>query len=109
MNNTALGFEEPLVTDTPRPFPEQCARIHERIDAFLADKDVSGRVKSVQEQTQHALDVIEKALDQYRCVTVFDVGYGGTVNRVLTATPVSLSCLLLTMAARTALSCLYSF
>lgn len=65
MNHTALGFEEPLVTDTPRPFPEQCARIHERIDAFLGAKDVSERIKSVQEQTRVALSVIEKALDQY--------------------------------------------
>ncbi|KAJ4353036.1 3'-phosphoadenosine 5'-phosphosulfate sulfotransferase [Ascochyta clinopodiicola] len=65
MNVTALGFEEPLVTDTPRPFPEQCARIHERIDAFLGAKDVPDRVRSVQEQTRTALGVIEKALDQY--------------------------------------------
>lgn len=66
MNQTPLGFEEPLVTDTPRPFSEQCTRIHERIDVFLGAKDVSDRVKSVQEQTRAALDVIEKALDQYR-------------------------------------------
>lgn len=105
MNNTALGFEEPLVTDTPRPFPEQCARIHERIDAFLATKDVSDRVKSVQEQTQHALDIIEQALDQYRWVTWLDVGYGGTVDGVLTPTPVCLRYLLHTMAARIALCC----
>lgn len=65
MNHTASGFEEPLVTDTPRPFPEQCARIHQRIDAFLAARDVSERVQSVQEQTRVALGVIEKALDQY--------------------------------------------
>lgn len=74
MNNSVLGFEEPLVTDTPRPFPEQCARIHERIDAFLGTEDVSDRVKSVQEQTRHALDIIEKALDQYRWVTLLIVG-----------------------------------
>ena len=80
MNNIALGFEEPLVTDTPRPFPEQCARIHERVDAFLGARDVLDRVKSVQEQTRTALGVIEKALDQYRWVTPFNVGYGGTVN-----------------------------
>jgi FAD synthetase len=66
MNHASLGLEEPLVTDTPRPFPEQCARIHDRIDAFLGAKHVSDRVKSVQEQTRTALGVIEKALDQYR-------------------------------------------
>lgn len=66
MNHTSLGLNEPLVTDTPRPFPEQCARIHERVEAFLGAEDVSDRVKSVQEQTRSTLAIIEKALDQYR-------------------------------------------
>lgn len=103
MNNTALGFEEPLVTDTPRPFPEQCARIHERINVFLGAKDVSERAKNVQEQTRIALGIIEQALDQYRLVTPFDVGYGGIVDKTLTATPVYLSFLLHTMVAKIAL------
>ena len=103
MNNTALGFEEPLVTDTPRPFPEQCARIHERINVFLGAEDVSERAKSVQKQMRIALDVIEQALDQYRWVALFDVGYGGIVDKILTVTPVYQSFLLHTMVARTVL------
>lgn len=66
--NTAFGFAEPLVADTPLPFPEQCARIHDRIDAFLHEEHVSDRTRSVQEQTRTSLAIIEKALDQYRCV-----------------------------------------
>ena len=66
--NTSFGFSEPLVADTPLPFPEQCARIHDRIAAFLDKEDVSDRVKSVQEQTRIALGVIDQALEQYRWV-----------------------------------------
>jgi FAD synthetase len=66
--NSATGFAEPLVTDTPLPFHELCARIHDRIAAFLDAKDVSERVKSVQGQTREALSVIEEALTRYRWV-----------------------------------------
>jgi FAD synthetase len=64
--NAASGFSEPLVTDTPLPFHELCAKIHDRIAAFLDATDVPDRVKSVQEQTRISLDVIGKALAQYR-------------------------------------------
>jgi FAD synthetase len=64
--NTATGFSEPLVTDTPLPFHELCARIHDRIAAFLDAKDASERVKSVQEQTRVSLGVIDEALTRYR-------------------------------------------
>jgi hypothetical protein len=66
--NTASGFSDPLVTDTPLPFHELCARIHDRIATFLDAKDVSDRFKNVQEQTRVSLAVIEKALEQYRLV-----------------------------------------
>ena len=66
--NTAFGSSEPLVADTPLPFPEQCARIHDRIAAFLEEETVSDRVKRVQEQTRIALGVIDEALGQYRWV-----------------------------------------
>lgn len=55
----------PLVSDSPLPFPELCARIHGRITAFLGEKNVSARVKSVQEQTAMSLGVIAEALDKY--------------------------------------------
>lgn len=58
----------PLVDDTPLPFPQLCAKIHDRIEAFLDEKDVSPRVKGVQEQTRISLRVIEEALDRYRYV-----------------------------------------
>jgi len=88
---------EPLVSNTPLPFPELCARINDRIDAFLGDDQVSARVKSLQEQTRRSLDVIGEALEDYQ--------YEDTVclrtreaERV-TGYP---SSLLPTMAARTA-------
>jgi FAD synthetase len=56
----------PLVSNTPLPFPELCARIHDRIDAFLKEKDVSDRVRSLQEQTQVSLEVIGEALEDYQ-------------------------------------------
>jgi FAD synthetase len=66
--NSASGFSEPLVTDTPLPFHELCARIHDRIAAFLDATDVSERVKSVQQQTRDSLAIIDSALEQYRWV-----------------------------------------
>jgi hypothetical protein len=96
--NTAAGFSDPLVTDTPLPFHELCARIHDRIAAFLDAKDVSDRFKNVQEQTRTSLAVIEKALDQYRLV----MAMWGTMWKVrLTATAVYQSSRCRGMAART--------
>jgi len=66
--NSASGFSEPLVSDTPLPFHELCARIHDRIAAFLEARDASERVKSVQKQTRDSLAVIDSALEQYRWV-----------------------------------------
>jgi hypothetical protein len=75
--NTASGFPDPLVTDAPLPFHELCARIHDRIAAFLDAKDVSERFRNVQEQTRISLDAIGRALEQYRLV----VTMWGTVWR----------------------------
>ncbi|KAF2708851.1 adenine nucleotide alpha hydrolases-like protein [Pleomassaria siparia CBS 279.74] len=52
------------MSDTPLPFPELC-EIHDRITAFLDDKDLSSRLKSVQDQTRASLDVLSEALDKY--------------------------------------------
>lgn len=67
--NIPNGPASPLAGDAPLPFPQLCAKIHDRITAFLDEKEVSPRVKGVQEQTRIALGVIEKVLDQYRYVT----------------------------------------
>jgi hypothetical protein len=56
----------PLVDTTPLPFPALCARINDRIDAFLAEDDVSERLRSLQEQTRRSLDVIGEALEDYK-------------------------------------------
>lgn len=56
----------PLVHDTPLSFPLLCARIHDRVAAFLDEQTASERLKSLQQQTRISLDVIEKALDKYK-------------------------------------------
>ncbi|KAI4689957.1 uncharacterized protein J4E84_004138 [Alternaria hordeiaustralica] len=63
--NTASGFSDPLVSDTPLPFDELCTRINDRIVTFLDATDVSDRVKNVQEQTRTSLRVIGEALEKY--------------------------------------------
>ncbi|KAF1994433.1 hypothetical protein P154DRAFT_527072 [Amniculicola lignicola CBS 123094] len=57
----------PLVpaADSPLPLPQLCAKVHERIAAFLEQKDVSPRLKSLQAQTRLSLGVIAEALDRY--------------------------------------------
>ena len=65
---SASGFTEPLVSDTPLPLHELCARIYDRIASLLDEKDPSPKIKNVQEQTKLALQIIEQAFDQYRLV-----------------------------------------
>ncbi len=75
--NPVSGFEEPLVTDTPIPFRDLCERIYGRITQFLETQDVPDRVRSLQEQTKISLNVIDRALEQYRSV---EVGSGDCSN-----------------------------
>lgn len=59
--------QAPLVPVPPLPFPDLCARLDDRISAFLRDDDVKdARLRAVQEQTRSALGVIEDALQRYR-------------------------------------------
>jgi FAD synthetase len=60
----------PLVADSPLPSPDVCAKIYERINAFLAEEPDSQRLKSLQKQTRISLDVISEALDRYRYASV---------------------------------------
>lgn len=70
------GPASPLVGDTPLPFPQLCAKIHERVTALLDEKDPSPRIKSVQEQTKTSLRIIAEALDQYTLQEV-SLAYNG--------------------------------
>jgi FAD synthetase len=63
--NSASGFPDPLVSDTPLPFHQLCTRINDRITTFLDAKNVPDRVKNVQQQTQTSLRVIAEALERY--------------------------------------------
>lgn len=66
----------PLVGDTPLPFPQLCAKIHDRVVAFLDLEDESPRVKSVQGQVRLSLRVIADALDKYTLEEV-SLAYNG--------------------------------
>lgn len=101
---SASPFPDPLVSDTPLPLHQLCARINDRITTFLDAQNVSQRVKNVQQQTQTSLQVLAEALDRYTCVLIM----WGLHAYLADTHPVSLSSLYPTMAARTVLSCSYS-
>ncbi|PVI03513.1 adenine nucleotide alpha hydrolases-like protein [Periconia macrospinosa] len=56
----------PLVPPTPLPFSDVCARIHDRVDAFLNQNHASERLKSLQAQIRLSLQVIAEALERYQ-------------------------------------------
>jgi len=43
-----------------------CSELHARIEAFLQEDVKTERLKRVQEQTRHSLDVIQEALQRYK-------------------------------------------
>ena len=51
-------------------FPEVCARVHGKVEAFLNKEAKDQRVRAVQEQTRTSLNVIGEALRKYRYVHV---------------------------------------
>lgn len=59
---------EPLLPSSPVPLSELCASIKSKIDAFLAEKDVSPQLARVQTQTREAIAVIREALGRYTYV-----------------------------------------
>lgn len=59
--------QDPLVPESPLPFPDLCTRLDDRITAFLRDDTVTDtRLLAVQEQTRIALGAIEEALQRFR-------------------------------------------
>jgi FAD synthetase len=59
---------ESLLPDAQLPLHELCARIHERIEKFLAEDFEDEGLGRVQRQTRSSLEVIEKTLERYRLV-----------------------------------------
>ncbi|KAJ4301625.1 3'-phosphoadenosine 5'-phosphosulfate sulfotransferase [Kalmusia sp. IMI 367209] len=73
----------PLVPDAhdarhapPPPFPDLCARIHDRVAAFLDEEHASERLRSLQAQTRLSLEVISEALDKYQ-LSELSLAYNG--------------------------------
>jgi hypothetical protein len=50
------------------PLSEICARVRERVDAFLAEEPATEQLRSVQEQTRISLGVLDEALRRYKYV-----------------------------------------
>ncbi|KAB2579551.1 Phosphoadenosine phosphosulfate reductase [Lasiodiplodia theobromae] len=70
--------QAPLVPVPPLSFPDLCARLDDRISAFLRDDDVKdARLRAVQEQTRSALGVIEDALQRYSSLDELALSYNG--------------------------------
>jgi FAD synthetase len=65
-NQTPTPFTDPLLPPTQLPLPELCARIYDRVTAFLAEDATTEHLRSAQEQTRISLKVIEDALKKYR-------------------------------------------
>lgn len=93
-----------MIPDGLLPFPQLCARIHDRVTAFLAEDVPTERLKSVQEQTRTSLGVLEEALERYR----WGVMFASSTTASNIHTTVSPNSRFRTMAARTALYSWYS-
>lgn len=60
------GNTETIAQDPPDALPELCAKVHARVEAFLAAEPANERLRHVQEQSRLSLKVIEEALSRYR-------------------------------------------
>ncbi|KAF2808323.1 adenine nucleotide alpha hydrolases-like protein [Mytilinidion resinicola] len=74
--NAAPQPVSPLVADTPPPLPDVCAKIYNRINAFLEEETDSQRLQGLQKQTRISLDVISEALDRYS-LSELSLSYNG--------------------------------
>ncbi|KAK7715782.1 3'-phosphoadenosine 5'-phosphosulfate sulfotransferase [Botryosphaeria dothidea] len=70
--------QDALIPDTSVSFADQCARLDDRITAFLReDNEANPRLRAVQEQTRIALGVIEEALQRYSSLDELSLSYNG--------------------------------
>jgi len=56
---------------TSPPLPEVCARLNDQIAKFLARPPRTELLSRVQKQTRISLEVVRRALAEYRCVPIF--------------------------------------
>lgn len=62
------GSTATITQDPPQALPELCARVHQKLEAFLRKKPGSERVRGVQDQSRLSLRILEEALERYRYV-----------------------------------------
>lgn len=59
------GNTSTITRDPPQALPELCARVHQRLEAFLHAEPATERLRQVQEQSRRSLKILEEALDRY--------------------------------------------
>lgn len=60
------GNTATITQDPPQALPELCARVHQRVEAFLGAEPATERLRRVQDQTRLSLKILEEALERYR-------------------------------------------
>lgn len=65
-NSGSNGDTKPIAHLSPPALPELCARVNQKVEAFLNTEGGNERVKGVQAQCRLSLQVIEEALQRYR-------------------------------------------
>lgn len=54
----------------PRSLRDKCIEIKDKVDAFLAEDPDTQILRDVQAQLRVSIEVVEEALERYRCVQV---------------------------------------
>ncbi|EMC91544.1 hypothetical protein BAUCODRAFT_27841 [Baudoinia panamericana UAMH 10762] len=54
-----------IAQDPPEALPQLCARVHQRVEAFLNAEPATERLRHVQDQSRLSLKVLEEALERY--------------------------------------------
>ncbi|KAK5720789.1 3'-phosphoadenosine 5'-phosphosulfate sulfotransferase [Elasticomyces elasticus] len=59
------GNTATIAQDPPHALPELCAKVHQKLEAFLKKEPATERVRQVQEQSRTSLGILEEALQRY--------------------------------------------
>lgn len=62
------GNTATITQDPPQALPELCARVHQRVQAFLNAEPATERLRRVQHQSRLSLRILGEALERYRYV-----------------------------------------
>lgn len=66
VSSDEAGNTSTITQSDPPSLPEVCARVHARVEAFLAAEPATERLRHVQEQSRLSLNILGEALERYR-------------------------------------------